>query len=169
LHHEFGRSAAYQNVKVEQVNDFDSAFDAFWGAIPKDQNIMAVRDCAYLNWRYGTNPQGPFTILRALRKGEMAGYLVWKTAGSKPGERSGCVMDLLTLPDADIAGALLHRVIGDALRDRLDNVKIAMLNHRPEWDFLRRQGFVEKSAPLNVKRRIIGFSRTEIRIFWGSR
>ena len=136
--------AVSSEIQIEPVSQFDAAFDVFWQEVSRLFPILTVRDRSYLQWRYGTNPNAPFSVLRAARDGQMAGYLISKTTESDSGERSTNILDLLTLDNA-VSRALIRRAIVLALDDRADNMKIGLLKHNPDWDVLWSEGFVDKS------------------------
>lgn len=137
-------------VQIETVDEFDDAFDTFWERISGSYPILAVRDRAYLQWRYGQNPHGQFLVLRAWYHGAMAGYLIAKVVELEWGERASVIFDFLTIEDREVALALLRRGIAVALEARVDSIKIGMLRHHPLWDILRQAGFQDRSESLPV-------------------
>lgn len=144
LWNEFGGLHLPEGVRIEKVDSFDDAFDAFWERVSKNYSILGVRDRTYLNWRYGQNPHGGFFVLRAWRGEAMEGYLIAKVVDAAWGERPSYVFDLLTMQDHDVTRALLRQAISAALKSRADNIKIAVLRHHPLYDIARKQGFREK-------------------------
>lgn len=150
LWHGFRGYRSPGGVQIETVDEFDDTFDTFWEQISGRYPILAVRDRAYLQWRYGQNPHGRFLVLRAWRHGAMAGYLIAKVVESAWGERSSVIFDFLTVEDRGVALALLRQGIAAALEAQVDNLKIGVLRHHPCWDILREEGFQDRSESLPV-------------------
>jgi hypothetical protein len=140
----------HRGIQIEQVREFDDAFDRFWQRISGMYSILAVRDRTYLQWRYQKHPQGGFHVLRALRHGTMVGYLVWRAVKSPIGEESIYIADFLTIDDRQVAVALLRHVIAMALLERADTVKIGVVRHHLSWDLLQKEGFRERGESLKM-------------------
>jgi hypothetical protein len=81
--------------RVETANGFPAAADALWQRARVGKRIAVVRDRAYLDWRYVTNPEGGLYRIHLLWEGaDLAGYVV-TLIEQRFSMRSGFVMDLL--------------------------------------------------------------------------
>lgn len=135
--------APVQGVAVDEVEEFDEAFDSFWRRVRGREPVMLVRDRPYLTWRFRQLPTRAYTCLRATVDGEQAGYLVLRAAGIL-GYRAGLVVDFLIEPSAagERAGrALLAHALASFAREDLDLLASLMPAPTPEYRLLRRTGF----------------------------
>jgi hypothetical protein len=67
---------------------------------------IALRDRAYLNWRFDTNPLHRYRLAEARRGGELVGLAYWRP-GHFDGGDDGLVAEWLVVPDDDGARAAL--------------------------------------------------------------
>jgi hypothetical protein len=96
-----GRQNSYDILTVDR---FEDEIDGLWGH-PR-YIFCTVRDKAYLNWRYHSNPDN-YRILVAKEGGDYWGYLVTKL--SKDGKR-GFICDYITRDDRmDVFHTLVQR------------------------------------------------------------
>lgn len=94
-------------LKVSEISDFDSRFEAFWKEISKkNKSILIERDPSYLRWRYLAHPENNYTAFVCEKDGEIAGYAVVSIERHVSMERGetgqlsiGNIIDLQTLPN----------------------------------------------------------------------
>lgn len=107
---------------------------ARWGA-------SAVRDAAFLNWRFVDNPFHHYRILVVPGEAVPRGYAVYR-AGSELHPRAAMLLDWLVTPGDEEAGRLL--IEAGRARARADRASRLVLS-LPEWSpwsiFLQEQGF----------------------------
>ncbi len=84
-------------------------FDELWGAVAESRGIAAVRDAAYLNWRYVKCPDREYTRLAAFRSGRPEGLVVFR---SSPKLRAGYLLELYARDDCP---AVLRALLESAL------------------------------------------------------
>ena len=99
-------------VDVEEVRSFPPEIDAFFERARRPHGALAVRDRAFLDWRFVRRPGVRYRIALARKRGsrELVGYAVFRKATFDLKE-GGLVMDWLLDPD--------ERAGGNALRDWL--------------------------------------------------
>lgn len=68
------RPSAY---RATVVDEFDERYSELWNEIPKQGRILAVRDRAYLHWRYHEHPTVRYRILELRHKNRLRGYVVF--------------------------------------------------------------------------------------------
>ena len=97
--------------RFHETTTFDERFDAFVARLGTQLPLTGERTSRYLNWRFGSAPDGPYRTL-VMEHGpdsEIAGYLVWCVR-----EREAVIVDLLA-EDAEhgvlaLATELLRRL-----------------------------------------------------------
>jgi hypothetical protein len=82
------------------VERFDARFDAFFERVAPSFQNLAVRDAAYLNWRYLDIPDRTYEAHAAFRGDEVLGFVVTRTLVDE-GIVKGRIADLLA-PHADV-------------------------------------------------------------------
>jgi len=113
------RARGLPEAAVRRVPAFDARFDSLWARASGSFGVIAVRDRAYLTWRYGRRPGAPYAILALERGGALAGYAVLAVR-EHGGVRRGRVADLLCLPEAGLAERLVQGALAHFLRAGCD-------------------------------------------------
>jgi hypothetical protein len=148
----WGRQAEVDHtVQVRQVSQAGSEFDALWLALAADGLVSAVRDSAWVNWRYLTAPTYDYRVLLAERAGRPAGYVVYRLEEAD-GRQVGFIAELTT-PVAEAAArhALINEVI---TRLRATGVETAVTLAVPDtwlYDTWRQAGFVPGRGAFTVQ------------------
>jgi GNAT superfamily N-acetyltransferase len=108
----FGRNRMEKGtgVEVEEIRKLDEPFDSFWQEALSLFPIMGVRDHAFMNWRYLQHPTRNYTIYRAMKAGEMRGYIVLRKV-ELLNFNSAVIVDLLALDEA-----ALSALVGTGIR-----------------------------------------------------
>jgi len=118
---------------VERLTSFDADAEALYDRCrnegPFPWGASVIRDAAYLNWRYITNPHFDYDIFGVRRSGKLVGFTVYRRADS-PRPNSGLIMDWLVPTDEPEAAELLREALkAQARQDGTD----ALLGVFPGW------------------------------------
>lgn len=128
---------------VSEVSSLDGRFDLLWQEASKDYNILAVRDKAYLAWRYIEKPGENYTVLAAERGEKLLGFIVVKCA-EELGLRIGFIMDMLSIPEeAPVARDLLSAAVDYFELKQMDIAGCLMLPSLAYSRNLRERGFIK--------------------------
>jgi hypothetical protein len=87
-------------ARIEQIDEFDESFDAFWGKLRSDKRLRFKRNRENLRWRFSIHPLHRYTILQARRNGDIVGYLAM-TARELMGMPATIVVDLCVVPGTE--------------------------------------------------------------------
>ncbi len=95
--------------EVEEVEEFDDAFDALFERVAAAVPCIPEKDAAFLRWRYGPgSPQHPVTVLGVKGGAGLLGYAVLKITRGM----DGYILDLTALPGRpDVSRALLRAAV----------------------------------------------------------
>ena len=146
------RSATLRkSATIEQVTQFDARFDDHWERLWPDGRLRFMRDAQTLQWRYGAHPLHDYTILAALKDGEVAGYAVVTT-------REIMSTDALLICDLAVAGddkgvndVLLEGVAETAKRLGTPLIVAQAVRTHPSTRNLTRAGFLRVPHKANPK------------------
>jgi len=98
------------DLAIRPVEQFDAAFDDLWQAIEPNRVVAAVRDAAYLNWRYATCPGRRYVCLAAYRELQRPEGLV--VVRRRTERRDAFVLELFARDDdRAVLRALLQRAM----------------------------------------------------------
>jgi len=118
---------------------FDRSFDELWGAVGGRRTVAAVRDAAYLNWRYVQCPDRRYRRLAAFRAGKPQGLAVFR---SKPKRRTGYLLELFARNDcATTLRALLERAVASLAEEGVGLVTGSFPAASAEAAMLAEMGF----------------------------
>jgi hypothetical protein len=127
---------------IREVSLFDQRFDSLWDEASRDHNILAIRDKAYLNWRYVEEPGKDHAIFVAESGEKLLGFVVL-TCTERFGFRIGLVMDILTIPQGSrIATSLLCAGVNYFELSRVDIAGCLMPPGASYAPTLKGMGFV---------------------------
>lgn len=130
--------APQSSFGVRTIERFDERFDAFVDRASEEFDLIQVRDCEFLNWRYADDRAGQFTIRVAEDDGEVLGYLAIRT-----GRSSTDIADLLVLPGRlDVAHALIRDAVELSRRTGSSAIRSWMISGHPYEPLLGDIGFV---------------------------
>ena len=88
-----------ETVLTRRVDRAGSEFDVLWQTCRADRHISAIRDSAWVNWRYVKAPTFAYRVLLAERRGQPVGYCVYRLQETA-GRKLGFIAELLT-PQSD--------------------------------------------------------------------
>jgi len=127
-------------VEVEEIRELDERFNSFWQAAVSLFPIMGVRDHAFMSWRYLRHPTRNYTIYRAMRSGEMRGYIVLRRVELLH-FNSAVIVDLLAL-DEDALSALVEIGIHYSREEGADVLGFMVPQKHLYYKLLRGMGFL---------------------------
>ncbi len=131
---------------VREIPCFDDRFDSLWATVADGGLALAVRDRAFLDWRFSQCPNRKYHILEVVEGGQLRGYVVVRIEDLE-GVPRGLIVDILAAPDDHSCWADL--VIGAA--DFLGARGAAIVSctvaatFRPLLSTLHRAGFLLRS------------------------
>jgi len=105
---------------------------------------MVVRDAEWLNWRHCDPRGGDFTVKQAEdSEGNIQGYIVLTITRTTLDYPTGCVVDMMTLPDRyDVADLLLQEAT-DFFDSQDVNIAISLIvQDTPYMKIHQRHGFL---------------------------
>lgn len=126
--------------RFQKVEAFDQRVDALWERVKGDRPIMAVRDSAFLNWRFQKSPFHKFDLFLLLKDREALGYVVCMVEAMKKGRR-GFLADLLVVRDPDVEKMALSHAIEYFRKSGADYIICLMLD-RYYMEHLKGFGFI---------------------------
>ena len=129
-------------IRIRRLEAFDDRFDALWERCSPLLKISAVRDRAFLQWRFAEHPQVDYGIYAAeSMEGDLLAYCVTRSETKSRGTR-GYIMDMMGLPDQRHATAALVRHAARVLARQGANLTIVNMGTGAPWyEVLRRAGF----------------------------
>jgi len=129
-----------REIEVDPMTQFDDAFDAFWRKASSLHPVMGVRDRAFMNWRYFQHPVRTYTIYRAMKEGEMQGYIVLRKVDLLQ-FNSAVIVDLLALEENALR-RLVEKGIEYSKEENADLLGCIVPRHHLYFRILRRRGFL---------------------------
>ncbi len=129
-----------EKIEIEEITQWDILFDHFWQKAISLNQIIGIRDQTYFNWRYFQHPTRTYTIYRAIKGGEMKGYIILRKVALL-GFNSAVIVDLLAL-DEKILMFLVDRGIEFSQIQGVDLLGFMVPRVHPYYKLLRRYGFI---------------------------
>jgi GNAT superfamily N-acetyltransferase len=129
-----------EEIEIERVGSLDDPFDDFWQKVYSLHPIMGIRNRNYLTWRYLQHPTRNYTIFRAIKNGEMRGYIVLRKV-ELLNFNSAVIVDLLALDEGALS-ALVGRGIQHSRQEGADLLGFMVPRGHPYDKILRRRGFL---------------------------
>ncbi len=129
-----------RGIEIENVEKMDNQFEKFLERGSSIHSIMGLRDSNYMNWRYFNHPTRVYRIYRAIKDGEMKGYLILRKV-TLLGFNSVVIADLLS-SDLDIFEFLLKGGIEFSKKESVDLLGFMVPKSHPYYQFLRKYGFL---------------------------
>ena len=135
-------SPAPLGYTAEEVDRFGPEADSLWAEVSPLLEVAAVRDAAYLCWRFERAPNTRYTKLVARRNGKMRGYLALRfPEGGRTGSVAAAV-DFLARPDEPEAITALLRKALTLARNSGAAGLLAFTTYEPFRRRLTRLGFL---------------------------
>jgi hypothetical protein len=136
----FGKHTPVPGIDVFRLENFDSRIDDLWRRASREHSVIAVRDSAYLNWRFNARPDATYVCLAAGNGEKILGYLVYRIV-EQDGARWAYIVDFLTEGDpAATFTPLVARAEELMIRDGAKAI-VCFMAKAPFRQALRRAGF----------------------------
>ena len=136
----FGKPAPTPKVELFRLENFDARIDDLWRRASREHSVIAIRDSAYLNWRFNSRPDASYVCLAATDGPNLLGYLVYRMV-EQDGARWAYIVDFLTEGDPAATFALLAaRAEELMIRDGAKAI-VCFMAKAPFRKALRRAGF----------------------------
>ncbi len=136
-----GRNWQGEGIRMDHVHEIDEAFDQFLEKASSLTPVMGVRDRKFMTWRYFNHPTRSYALYRALRAGEMVGYIVLRKVDLLQ-FNSAVIVDLLAL-DEEALEALVARGIEWSDGERVDLLAFMVPRSHPSCERLKSIGFLQ--------------------------
>ncbi|MBI2568173.1 MAG: hypothetical protein HYV63_14180 [Candidatus Schekmanbacteria bacterium] len=125
-HRSTRRGASTSGLEVLELADVPAELDLFWSRVSTAHAAIAVRDCAFLRWRFLDCPHHDHQIHAVRRSGELAGYLVERLALSEGGPVATVVDFLTARDDQQALEALLEQAFDNWRARRVERVECCL-------------------------------------------
>ncbi len=132
---------------LRRIDRAEPVLDAIWSEVAEHYRLAAVRDAAFVDWRFFRNPQRDYLVyfLRTGITRRPRGYAVVGIDGN-----TARVVDILTQPDPALISVLSGRVAADLSARGIDTVETWL----PAGHFLTAgllgAGWAREAEPLGI-------------------
>ena len=96
----------FKDQTIAQISSFDARFDEFATRMIQPGTVCIERSAAYLNWRYFSHADSPYSAFAYTKHGRLDGFIVVRTLPLKTGD--ACVILEVFGITPEIEVALLH-------------------------------------------------------------
>ncbi len=129
------------SIRVTRVHAAGEEFADLWHQASDAYTLIAVRDRAWVQWRYLDMPGVEPRVLLARREHKPCGYLAYRI--HRDARRAWAViLDCFTSPDDHAAmRTLLHYARRELARERMESVAALVIPNSPFHKEFRRAGF----------------------------
>jgi len=150
LEHTFESLGEKSGSEVVRFDSFSSWADALWTQLAPDLGTCAVRDAAYLNWRFCT---GPYSYRRfALQHGgEPIGFAVTTIHESRVGKLAYLMEFMVPKGETVRARQLLAHACLDAAREGATGMFAVATRRQPHRRAMLQSGFLPAIGPMRRK------------------
>jgi hypothetical protein len=137
-------------VRLEEIENFDSSFDEFWKYMMPHYPMATWRDATYLNWRYRGCHWVPYRIFQAVDATDSCkGFCV-----IRPNWQNHPILavpELFTHPDDDGTFATLLRFITRFARENnQQRIEFWFAESSKPFEMAARMGFHKEGSPFNL-------------------
>lgn len=152
----FGLLAMLTRIRFQRMNErhttalpteirhFDTRFDRFWEAVSADYQLIVVRDCRFLNWRYADPRAGCYRVRAIIENEEVQGYIVIRIDRSNADYPEGYLVDLLyRRPRRDVAATLVSEALEFLQSESVNAIHVMVPQAHPARKLLGQFGFVD--------------------------
>jgi hypothetical protein len=138
-------------VCIRPVAEAGPEFDRLWRACAGAIRVSAIRDRAWVNWRYLSAPSFDYRVLLAGRGGEPAGYVAYRIDVNVE-RRIGAVVEVFAHPgDVETRHAIIRRAVTDLHADGIEQILALAVPGSACWHALRRAGFLPRPRAFDVQ------------------
>lgn len=136
------------NIKIVEIDKFDSVIDVFFDYVSPFYGIMVTRNSQYLNWKFVKKPFNNYKKIVAFNKtGELCGYMVSKLESSRDVNR-GRIMDFLVNPNTpEVFSALLEHCCNELKQQNVDYIQLTTSSDLIVG-LVKKSGFVGARKPV---------------------
>jgi hypothetical protein len=129
-----------EEIEIERVDKLDDQINGFWQKALSLFPIIGIRNRNYLTWRYFKHPTRDYIIYRAIKNGEMRGYIVLRKVDLL-NFNSAVIVDLLAM-DEETLLTLVERGIQHSRQEGADLLGFMVPQGHPYYKILRKKGFL---------------------------
>lgn len=139
-----------KGCRIREITEFDGRFDEFFRSPSASYNYMVCKDYQYLRWRYAECPLFNYTVLVCEKNDDLLGYTIFSI--QQEDLKRAFVLELMAIEENQpkILEALLHQVIRNCLKNKVDTVASWFLEHNPAKLIHCRSGFSLKETGHNL-------------------
>jgi len=141
----WGRGPA--GYEVNEAGIVAAEADALWAEVAGRLGVAAVRDAAYLRWRFEEAPHARYTLLQVRKRGALRGHAALRLPDPREPAANAVVVDLLASPDEPRAVTALARGALALARARGAGALLAFTTLPPFRRALARLGFLRAPRP----------------------
>lgn len=154
----FGRSQTSRHeLDINEVSNFDSRIDEFWGKVSDHYKFIVERNRDYLNWRYCNYGGGEFIVKQAEEDGHILGFIVLRVNRLRPNYPVGFIVDLLTLPGRlDVADSLIGNAVQYFDSHNINLINFMVVRNNPYEGVMKEHGFLDSRIKIHLFYRSYG-------------
>ena len=145
-----------KELSLQLVSEPDTSFETLWSDLSKENLILSDRGFESLFWRYSAHPHNKFSIAKLMKKGAIAGYLIYTIS---PSDKTYQVYDLLVKEQEDIFSMLALFLIQTLQHSDLYTIRLVLNDTHPYCKGLWKLGFIKRDdQPMFYKYWPVGFA-----------
>lgn len=132
--------------RLASVTKFDARFDVLWARVRDSRRPMAIRDAAFLQWRFGNHFARETQIMvMDIGQGQIDGYIVYTIHEN----RIAGILDFLASDDNQVLTAMLRQFVAAMRQRAVDGISLEFCGPSAVDRCLRQLGFlVRESSPV---------------------
>ncbi len=136
-----GSDSDRTGIRLEEVLQADARFDELWEKLSPRFHILAVRNRAWVQWRYLDMPAVEMHLVLATRQDHPLGYIAFRIARD-PGTVRAVILDCFTAPGDDLTvHTLLAHAVSVASSSHCRSLAALVIPGSNLFHQLRRNGF----------------------------
>jgi hypothetical protein len=129
--------------KVEESSKFDDRFDCFWSKISEEYDYIAVRNKEFLQWRYGDQRGGEYSVKIVVIDSELLGFSVLRIDQHKNNYSVGYIVELLALPNhTSVVDSLFNEAMTYFMNQGVEEVQYWVPKRHPYRRSAKKFGFI---------------------------
>lgn len=135
-----GRLSADPTIELVPVTQADDTIDQLWIMARDHVHFCAIRDRAWVQWRYLDAPDNVYQVLLAQQHGQPVGYVAYALRETQNGTLA-VLADLFSLPQPTVNEAFLRLTIEHLTNQGVCAIAALAIPTSPWSRLLRRTGF----------------------------
>lgn len=133
-------------IELREIAQADGSLDRLWDRCRSDAMFSAVRDSAWVQWRFLSSPTRKYRVVLARRGGDAAGYYA-SHVGATSGKASALLAELVApANDTAVQETLLAHAIASSYAAGADILATLAVRGGNLHQLLRRAGFFRGPA-----------------------